>query len=295
LIFSARIKIMHDSATFPTALIVFEAGCWLAGIILLWRLFSNRLGSRLPALAPWSVSLEGFVTGGLIVIACGWLLPHVPANLSNDVLGPAARDGDWWLFVQGAAFQLGLLGGALLAGLYLRLLPGTASSVPSPLTETMPRALPTRQPVLAGTITFLISIPLISGIGFGWKSILAWLNFSTGEQDMVDLFRNADDPLLLLGMIILAAVLAPVTEELLFRAGLFRYLRTRVSKGFALGLPALIFAVLHGNLVAFVPLFVLGVLFAYAYERTGRIAVPMIAHALFNLHTIVLAMAGVGG
>jgi membrane protease YdiL (CAAX protease family) len=55
----------------------------------------------------------------------------------------------------------------------------------------------------------------------------------------------------------------------------------------------MIFALLHGSATAFLPLFALGVFFALAYERTGRIAVPMIAHALFNLHTILLVMAGV--
>jgi membrane protease YdiL (CAAX protease family) len=35
------------------------------------------------------------------------------------------------------------------------------------------------------------------------------------------------------------------------------------------------------------------VFFALAYEQTGRLRVPIIAHALFNLHTILLVMAGV--
>jgi len=96
-------------------------------------------------------------------------------------------------------------------------------------------------------------------------------------------------------MIVLAAIVAPITEELIFRAGLFRYLRTRIPRALALILPALLFALLHGNLAAFTPLCALGVFFALAYERTGSIAVPMIAHALFNLHTIVRVMAGITG
>jgi membrane protease YdiL (CAAX protease family) len=284
---------MPAPVSLPLGFFIFEVGCWLAGIVLLWRLLSGRMGSRLPALAPWPVSLEGFVTGALLVVAGGYLLPLIPAHLSNDLLGPAAQDGDWWTLVLGSSFQLGLLGGALLAGLYLRFQlrrEPTFVDVPS---AAPPSAPPAPRPLLAGLVTFLISIPLITALGFGWKMLLDTFGFPTGEQEMVDMFRNADDPALLLFMIILAAVIAPVTEELIFRAGLFRYLRTRVSHGFALVIPALIFAFLHGNLVAVVPLFVLGVFFAVAYERTGRIAVPMIAHSLFNLHTIVLAMAGV--
>ena len=276
------------------AVIIFEALVWLAGLVLFWLVTFGRLRRKSPALASWPVSLESFVTGALFVAAGGWLLPQVPAHLSNELLGPAAHDTNWWMLVQGTAFQFGLLGGALLAGLYLRFqlqrTPILAESIPS---ESVSPSQPTRQPLLAGTITFLISIPLISGLGLGWKTLLEWFGYSTGEQDMIDLFRNADDPALLVFMIVLAAVIAPITEELIFRAGLFRYLRTRVSRGFALVIPALLFALLHGNLAAFVPLFALGMFFALAYERTGRIAVPMIAHALFNLHTIILVMAGV--
>ncbi len=139
----------------------------------------------------------------------------------------------------------------------------------------------------------MISLPLIGGIGLAWKTILEFFGHAASEQEMVDLFRNADDPALLGFMIFLAAVIAPVTEELIFRAGIFRYLRTRMPRALAFVLPSLLFAFLHGNVTALVPLFALGVFFAYAYDRTGNIAVPMIAHALFNLNTIVLVMAGV--
>ncbi len=256
---------------------------WLAGLILLWRLVSGRLGSSARPLAAWPVSIEKFFTGALFIAVGGFSFPHITTYLSEDVLGPAANDGDWWLIVQGAAFQIGMLCGALISAFLLR--------TPAPLpTESLPAKTP---PVLAGLITFLIALPLIGATGFVWKIIIEFFGYSASEQDMVDLLRNADDPALLAWMIVLAAIIAPVTEELIFRAGLFRYLRTRIPRTFALILPALLFAMLHGNLAALVPLCVLGMFFAGAYERTGSIAVPMIAHALFNLHTIVLVMAGV--
>jgi hypothetical protein len=110
---------------------------------------------------------------------------------------------------------------------------------------------------------------------------------------MVDPVRNANAPSLLALIAVLAVVLAPVAEELVFRAGLFRYLRTRVPRAVALAAPALLFAALHANLVAFAPLAVFGVLLALAYEQSGRLIVPVIAHALFNLHTLALVLSGV--
>jgi len=99
-------------------------------------------------------------------------------------------------------------------------------------------------------------------------------------------------------MIVLATVLAPITEELLFRATLFRFLRTRAPRWIALFVPGTIFAALHVNwtnldgLASLLPLVTLAVVFSIAYERTGRIGTAMIAHGLFNLHTVVLLLSG---
>lgn len=269
-------------------IVIFESALWLAGLLLLWQVIFGRFRRKSPALPAWTVSLEGFVMTILLVTAGGLLLPRAVTYLNEDVLGPAARDGDWWQVVQGAAFQLGMLSGAAASAVILRFSPRR-----TPAAGDVPPEARSTRPLLAGVAAFAISLPLISGIGLVWKSLLGGLGYPTGEQEMVDLFRNADDPARLVFMIVLAAVIAPVTEELIFRAGLFRYLRTRIPRSLALFLPSYLFALLHGNAAAFVPLLVLGMFFALAYEHTGRIAVPMVAHALFNLHTIVLVMAGV--
>jgi hypothetical protein len=90
-----------------------------------------------------------------------------------------------------------------------------------------------------------------------------------------------------------AILVAPISEELLFRAGIFRYVRTRLPRWLALLLPALLFALLHLDVGSFVPLVTLAVIFSLAYERTGNIGTTMVAHALFNLNAAVLVLAGV--
>lgn len=278
-------------------IIGFEVALWLAGIVLLARLVIGKLPLPPVALAPWRVSIEGIVMNGLLVAAGAMILPQAATYLNADILGPAAHDSDWWQIVQGAAFQLGMITGALTGMIITRLAtfspPGNPAEAPSPPV--------TAHPLLAGVITFAITLPLLGGVSFGWKTALAALGLPADDQGMVDMFRSVDSPTLFIFMTILAVVIAPVTEELVFRAGLFRYLRTRIPRALAYLLPALFFAFLHVNwktlegLNSFVPLILFAVLFSYAYERTGRIIVPMIAHALFNLNTIVLIMAGVTG
>ena len=77
------------------------------------------------------------------------------------------------------------------------------------------------------------------------------------------------------------------------RNGRFTYVRTRLPRWVALLLPAVLFAALHNDLGTFVPLVALAVVFSFAYERTGRIGTTIVAHALFNLNSALLVLAGV--
>jgi membrane protease YdiL (CAAX protease family) len=78
-------------------------------------------------------------------------------------------------------------------------------------------------------------------------------------------------------------VLAPIAEELYFRGFVFgSYLKTR-GPLVAYGATALIFASLHLNLPAILPIFALSVIFCFAYQRTGSVVPSMIGHAVNNM------------
>lgn len=254
------------------------------------------------AAVPWSV-----VEFGLAIIAVigGGVAGQIIAQLIASQIGAAP---DLTMLILGAGFQGGLLVGVGVArtaaisplprpldeaiGSAQVAAPVESAALSAPETPLLPPASAT--PVLlAGTITLLIALPLLLAVSLSWTFLLTRLGLDTSKQSLVDIFSETQSPTVLVGMSLLAVVVAPLAEETIFRAGLFRYLRTRLPRPVALALPAVVFGSLHQNLVAFVPLVVLGVIFALAYERTGRIAVPIIAHALFNLHTILLLLAGV--
>ncbi|MGH7944081.1 MAG: lysostaphin resistance A-like protein, partial [Opitutaceae bacterium] len=152
----------------------------------------------------------------------------------------------------------------------------------------------------SGAATFLMSLPLLLVAAKLSEIAVKALGLPTERQSLIAMFANADSPLLLVIMIVLAVVVAPLTEELVFRAGLFRYLRSWIPRRLALVVSAFLFASLHVNwatlegLTSFLPLAVLAVMFSLAYERTGKIGTAIVAHALFNLNTILLIFSGVG-
>lgn len=85
----------------------------------------------------------------------------------------------------------------------------------------------------------------------------------------------------------IVAVWAPLAEEIVFRAMIFRTLR----KGFAFWpaaiLSGLAFGVYHMNLVQGVYASLLGVLLAYIYEKTNSLLGVYIFHLSFNLMNYV--------
>ena len=268
-----------------------EYGLWAMGAVILLRFLlgdAERARREAPSpLQPWPITVVHFFRMALCVIVGGWIVPVIVVQQGNHLPASATPTGNLWMMVQGFAFQLGLLAGVVVA----LLLPRDPYEPPAmDLPDATP---PSRRPLLDAVCTVLIALPAITLLGFVWKTCLGRLGFDTPDQEMVDVFRNAGSPAELILLIALAVVVAPLTEELIFRAGLFRYLRTRLPYWVSLLAPAAVFAALHANAVAFLPLFALGVLFSLAYERTGRISVTIIAHGLFNLHTILLIMAGV--
>ena len=256
------------------------------GLVLLWRFAVSPAARRWrppSPLAPWEAPIQDFLQYLLLV-----LFGAIAASLiASGFVARLGLVGNEVTVFNGAAFQLGMLGGIVAYRSRFK----RSFSV---RTAASPGVL------VSGVVTFMISLPVLMVTGVAWEAFLKLSGLPAERQDLIEMFSNVDSPVLLTSMIALALVTAPISEELVFRAGLFRYFRTRMPRGIALIAPALMFAVLHVNwetlegLASVGPLVMLATIFSLAYERTGRIGTSMVAHALFNLNTIMLISTGVG-
>lgn len=89
-------------------------------------------------------------------------------------------------------------------------------------------------------------------------------------------------------MIIYTAVLGPITEELAFRGLSLGYFQKSVTFAWANIFQALLFGMIHGNLIQFVYAFLLGLLFGFIAHRTGSLLVTIILHVCFNSLSFVI-------
>ena len=95
-------------------------------------------------------------------------------------------------------------------------------------------------------------------------------------------FVRAMPPASFLAVTLAGAVLAPISEELYFRGAVFRgYLRTS-PPWVAYLATGVLFALLHLNWRAFLPLFVLSLMLCWTYRRTGSIVPSMVGHMVNN-------------
>lgn len=82
-------------------------------------------------------------------------------------------------------------------------------------------------------------------------------------------------------VILSAVIMAPIMEELVFR----KFVLDRLAgygPAVSMFVSALVFGLAHGNFYQFFYAFLLGLIFAYIYLRTGKVRYSMLLHMMIN-------------
>lgn len=138
-------------------------------------------------------------------------------------------------------------------------------------------------------VSYLTFLPLLVGVVFVVTKAVNAMGFEPEPQPVFSIFLLESRRAVVVGLLFLAAVVGPVAEEIFFRGLLYGSLRGRIGIGRALLLTAFLFACLHTDAVSFVPIFALGLLFGWVYEKTGSLAAPAAIHVLHNAGMLYVA------
>ncbi len=95
----------------------------------------------------------------------------------------------------------------------------------------------------------------------------------------------------MIGLLVVAGMVFPFVEEILFRGLLHDWLHRRFGAVAACIGSAAIFAGAHGILVLLPALFVVGVMLAWARQKSGSLWPPIILHGSFNSIMVLLLFA----
>jgi len=91
--------------------------------------------------------------------------------------------------------------------------------------------------------------------------------------------------------LIIAGVLAPLSEEVFFRGFLYPAFRNRWGVWRGMIFTSLIFGLLHFDLFRVLPLVLGGIWLNRMYEKSGTLYLPILAHAVWNLTMTVLLLS----
>ena len=265
---------------------------------------AKRLLARVRALSAVDLAL---LLGGLI--GAGVLLRRARHTGGRVAVADAPLPPPWsgWagvvVLVQGGAAGIVLVLAAASAAQHLGSHPLVDAAVEALV--AVPLLVLARRRLLAPA-----GLGLARGLGLrprpgGWRTLLlAWLALAAAGLlldlgllllgDAVDAgvhwtewFEPAlawGEPIEVAALLVGAVVVAPVFEELAFRGLFYATLRRRLGVGAAAAVTAGVFALAHGyGVTGFATVFTSGLLWAWAYERTGSLLPGIGAHALNNL------------
>ena len=234
----------------------------------------------------WStLSLAQWAMLVLLSMAGGVLLSGIITHLAGDGLNPAQR-----ILVMVVCSMVGFQGAAVVWTHVL------LSQNETTWWETFGLS---RAKLPHCAVTALFALPLLLGGVFllgkvselGLNELHEWLHWSwlkPAVQPAVQLLMGSQSVALTVVQGLVAMVIAPVGEEIMFRGVLYTAIRQRGSRMLATGTTAVLFASIHFYPVGFLPLMFLSIVQVALYERTQSLLAPICLHSLFNTTNFIL-------
>lgn len=117
-------------------------------------------------------------------------------------------------------------------------------------------------------------------------ALLHAMGFTQGPGVVETVIARGDPTVILLAFVLVA----PAAEEIFFRGVVYNAWERERGPGVALFGSATLFAVIHTDLFAVIPIFALGVALALVYRSTRSLAATIAMHAGFNAISVVIAL-----
>ncbi|MBA3850196.1 MAG: hypothetical protein C0502_09420 [Opitutus sp.] len=279
----------HQVVIGTIELLMLLIGAWvLARAVAIPELRVSLFGQN--RIRHWEITGPEAVLLALGIFLCGTIGQGAAMRLLGPVIAGMPDRTGLEVVAYGLGFHAVALLGWPLFGAARRFAFSDYGARPPP--GPAPHRLGLRSLIWNGATTLLLALPVLAISSYGWNTLLRALGLPDAPQDLIAIFGAVKSPAVLIALLVVACIVAPINEELLFRGVIFRYCRQRFGRPIALVASGALFGLMHGNWAGFVPLGLLGAALALAYEHSGDIRVPILAHALFNLNTTVVILSG---
>lgn len=139
--------------------------------------------------------------------------------------------------------------------------------------------------VLRGISVYAGVFPIFVAVLLMTMGVSQWLHYEPPVHPLVEIFIEEEgrSAFVFQLALILAAIAAPIFEEIFFRGFCYRLFKSWWGVRAAAGISAALFAGLHGSGFAFFPIFILGLALAWLYEKRGNLTACWTFHILHNI------------
>jgi membrane protease YdiL (CAAX protease family) len=247
-----------------------EANPWLVGALFAGSVLCCGAGLFIIR-KPWE--FERFSRQFLLLI----LFVYLGLTFGAFVQHFTGRSGD-----QNLALRVAL-GALCFQGVLLAMLPGFLRGHGETWRGAFGLSSSPGQAVLYGGLAACAFLPLGELLQRGSMEIISRFGVQPEAQTAVVALRSSTAWLDRAALGVVAVVLAPLAEELLFRGILYPAIKRAGFPRLAFWGTSLLFALIHMNLITFLPLLLFAMILALLYERTGNLLAPLTAHAIFNI------------
>ena len=133
-----------------------------------------------------------------------------------------------------------------------------------------------------GVYAYIGLVPVLASVMLLSMWLFELFNIPVEPQPILVILQREKHIPTLIYMGFFTALLGPVLEEVFFRGFAYSVFRKRFGVFSGIILSAAFFASVHANLASLFPIFCLGLLLAYIYEKTGSLVSSVTVHVIHN-------------
>ncbi len=133
-----------------------------------------------------------------------------------------------------------------------------------------------------GIVSYIAIVPVLVAMLAFLSNLATRLNYQPPAHPLIDIIFTEKSVPFLIFLFLLGGIIGPIVEEIFFRGFAYPAIKNKTGAMFATIITATFFAALHQNLFAFLPIFFLGAVLAYVYEKSGSLIPSVTIHILHN-------------
>ena len=135
-------------------------------------------------------------------------------------------------------------------------------------------------------LTYLAVLPVFTAAAHAWQYIGESFGYEYEVPPIISFLLETDSIISIVIVAVSAVIVAPIAEEVFFRAFTYSALRRRFGVFPSVIVTSVYFALIHADFFSYLPIFILGIALTYLYERRQSIVAPVALHFFHNARVI---------